>query len=125
MRERRGRDCLRALQDKADQTVAEYQARTRAIAARLSIPDRTTPVADQDAELDNDVVESWLADPRDGAARTGAQDPASAAVDRIERGEMTWDEVLSGRATDRDSVALRTFLGDLVATIRAERQARR
>lgn len=124
MQKQRIRNQVLTMQEKAERTLAEYQARTRVLAARLSTPDVSAPAADDTAEQDNDVVESWMADPRGGGEprhaerRSGAPNPAGAAADRIERGETTWDEVLSGRATDRDSVALRTFLQDRLADVR-------
>jgi hypothetical protein len=105
-----------------DRTLTEYRARTRAIAARLSAADqpRHEPAHHED-EHDNDVVESWMADPRGPAER---EESGAEVVDRIGRGELSWDDVLSGRAGDQDSAALRAFLAERAAEIRAAREDR-
>lgn len=106
-----------------DRTLTEYRARTRAIAARLSSADQARHERTQrhEEEHDNDVVETWMADPRGERARVTGPD----VLDLLDRGDLSWDDVLSGRADDRESAALRAFMAERAAEIRAAREARR
>lgn len=104
-----------------DRTVTEYRARTRAIAARLSAASGQARAHREEHDHDNDVVESWMADPRGPAAR---EPSGTDVVDRIGRRDLTWDDVLSGRADDRESASLRAFLAERATEIRAAREAR-
>lgn len=111
-----------------DRTLTEYRARTRAIAARLSAADqarherahRQETEHDDHDDHDNDVVETWMADPRGERAPVTGPD----VLDRLDRGVLSWDDVLSGRADDRESASLRAFLAERAAEIRAAREAR-
>lgn len=107
-----------------DRTLNEYRTRTRTIAARLSAADHARHERahrQEEPDHDNDVVETWMADPR-GERR---EDSGPDVLDRLGRGELTWDDVLSGRADDRESASLRAFLAERAAEIRAAREARR
>jgi hypothetical protein len=106
-----------------DRMLTEYRTRTRAIAARLSASGqaRHERAHREEQDHDNDVVESWMADPRGPATR---EPSGTDVVDRIGRGDLTWDDVLSGRAGDRESASLRAFLAERATEIRAAREAR-
>lgn len=112
-----------------DRTVAGYVAWTR---ERARTPAHQEDEPDQghhddhEESDDYDMVDSWMADPRGGATPRAAtrSGPHDDVLARLDNGELTWDDVLSGRATDPDSVAVRTFLTDRIADYRRVREAR-
>jgi hypothetical protein len=104
-----------------DRLVTEHRARTRELASRLHVPPEEaepTP-ADNPYGEDNDLVGSWMADPRAGAPAAPSGDAAhDAVVGRLERGELTWGDLLSGRTADRDATVVREFLAHRITEAR-------
>ena len=129
---RAGSDGKRAV---LDRTVADYQESARAIVARLR-EQAQEPEDDQRARQnrehhdagDYDAVDSWLSDQWSGAPGTAPADtrqsPHDAVLDRIDRGELSWGDVLTGRVNDPEAAAVRTFLDDRAADVRRARTAR-
>jgi hypothetical protein len=117
-----------------DKTVADYQASARAVAARLQAFDQQDETQqDQRARQnrehhdagDYDAVDSWMSDQwRDAPEPADTRpSPHDAVLDRIDRGELSWGDVLSGRAGDPEAAALRSFLSDRAAEVRRVREA--
>jgi hypothetical protein len=124
-----------------DRTVADYQESARAVVARLQAQDQTQrdeTQQDQRARQnrehhdagDYDAVDSWMSNQwRDAPAGPPEPEdtrpsPHDAVLDRIDRGELTWGDVLSGRASDPQAAAVRSFLSDRAAEFRRVREAR-
>jgi hypothetical protein len=116
-----------------DKTLADYQESARAVVARLQAvdEDREDQRARQNREHhdagDYDAVDSWMSDQWSGAPEERADtrpSPHDAVLDRIDRGELSWGDVLSGRADDPESAALRALVDDRAAEVRRLREAR-
>lgn len=117
-----------------DTTLAAYQESARAVVARLRAAEQEQE--DQGARQnrehhdagDYDAVDSWMSDQWSGAPDERPEDtrpsPHDAVLDRIDRGELSWGDVLSGRAGDPESAALRAMVDDRAAEVRRLREAR-
>jgi hypothetical protein len=123
-----------------DKTMADYQESARAVVARLQAREheQAQGQGDQRAQQnrehhdagDYEAVDSWMSDQWSGAP-DGSPEPADtrpspheAVLDRIDRGELSWGDVLSGRAGDPEAAAVRSFLTDRAAEVRRLREAR-
>lgn len=104
--------------------VTEHRARTRELAGRLRVPPEEAEPTPEDNPYgeDNDLIGSWMADPRGVSAEPSsgrAHDTAhDTVVGRLERGELTWGDLMGGRATDRDATVVREFLTDRITEVR-------
>jgi hypothetical protein len=120
-----------------DKTVAGYQESARAIVARPAAQDQAQDTQEDQRARQNrehhdagdyDAVDSWMSDQRRGAPDPEPEDtrpsPHDAVLDRIDRGELSWGDVLSGRVDDPGAAAVRTFLADRAADVRLAREAR-
>jgi hypothetical protein len=117
-----------------DKTLAAYQESARAVVARLQAAEqeREDQGARQNREHhdagDYDAVDSWMSDQWSGPPEERPENtrpsPHDAVLDRIDRGELSWGDVLSGRAGDRESAALRALVDDRAAEVRRLREAR-
>jgi hypothetical protein len=105
-----------------DRLVADHRARTRELAGRLHVPPEEVEPGPDDHpyDEDNDLVDSWMADPRASAPERRAEGGAAhdAVVGRLERGELTWGDLMRGRATDRDATVVREFLAQRITEAR-------
>ena len=117
-----------------DRTLAGYQESARAVVARLQAVAQPEEQEDQRARQnrehhdagDYDAVDSWMSDQWSGAPEPAAAPPSphAAVVDRIDRGELSWGDVLSGRTSDPAAAALRALVDDRAAEVRRLREAR-
>ena len=117
-----------------DKTLAAYQESARSVVARLRVVEQEQE--DQGARQnrehheagDYDAVDSWMSDQWSGAPEGQPEDtrpsPHDAVLDRIDRGELSWGDVLSGRVSDPESAALRALVDDRATEVRRLREAR-
>lgn len=121
-----------------DKTLAAYQESARAVVARLRAAEQKQEHEQEDQGTrqnrehhdagDYDAVDSWMSDQWSGAPEGRPEDtrpsPHEAVLDRIDRGELSWGDVLSGRASDPESAALRALVDDRADEVRRLREAR-
>lgn len=113
-----------------DRTMAGYQEAARAAVARLRAGESKgeDQLARQNREHhdagDYDAVDSWMSDQWSGAPEDTRPSQHDEVLDRIDRGELTWGDVVSGRASDPSAAALRAVLDERAAEVRGLREAR-
>jgi len=114
-----------------DRTLAGYQESARAVVARLRVPEeRADQGARQNREHhdagDYDAVDSWMSDRWSGPPEPAdaVPSPHDAVLDRLDRGDLSWGDVLSGRANDPAAAALRAVADARAAEVRRLREAR-
>ncbi len=119
-----------------DKTLADYQASARAIVARSQAREQPQETQEDQRARQNrehhdagdyDAVDSWMSDQWSGAPDeqpASRPSPHDGVVDRIDSAELTWGDVLSGRANDPEAAAVRAFLTDRAADNRRSREAR-
>lgn len=115
-----------------DRTLAAYQESARAVVARLQVAEQEDE--DQRARQnrehheagDYEAVDSWMSDQWSGAPAPEEDRPSphDAVLDRLDRGELSWGDVLSGRAGGPEAAALRALVDDRAAEVRRLREAR-
>lgn len=125
-----------------DKTFAAYQETARAAVARLQAVEQEREQEQEDQRArqnrehhdagDYDAVDSWMSDQWSGPPEKEPEEefegtrpsPHDAVLDRIDRGELSWGDVLSGRASDPESAALRALVDDRASEVRRLREAR-
>jgi hypothetical protein len=104
-----------------DQAVADYLSNNRARFTRLRATEDPPPDERPADDENYDDQESWLVSGYGSAAEPGSGGaPATSAahgnaLSRIERGELSWHDVFSGRTTDPDARELHGFLTERIA----------